>query len=434
MARASAQDFKSSIMRAATRKNYLDPKLYEQLYNQLTTVMIVAGLLTAGTYQAVYTGYADNSSDFPLDVTGLGTFSSPSTFRPNFTVAHSNSSTGSSSGHRQFAWFVALNHLAFVCSVVAVFVAVSGVVLLQQLQQWPLDCQKLPAAPKEISTKYVKAEEFGKLEVHARALNFVWHAHNHGVVQYGMQITIEAIFIFMWFALLLAALLSLAAASDALHKHLGGFHSLFFRLVVIGSGAVAVVLSVVPIVVARFGGRRAVASPASVAVISDGTYNVAAASNIRGKEWDAAIRLAVEDPFLLSKICLGDRIWYHAATVVERSENKKLSFHKASGKLHGSINFAAHQWNHTRHAHAVRHTIATSRHAAHLYPETLGNCVPQRKATCKCGQEGCAYLGHCPPTAHGCMIVPQPSKYHLGRVHCCQQHPAHGASTEPALT
>jgi hypothetical protein len=292
------------IVRAATRKNYLDPRHYEQLYKDLTTVMVVAGLLTAGAYQGLYTGYPRRDKDFDL---------------PH--------------NHRQFAWFTALNQLAFGCSVMAVFVAVAGIILLQQLQQWPVDCWKQPDPPKAVSTKYRKAEEFGKLEVHVRALKFVWHAHNHGVLKSGMQRAIEFLFGLMWFLLLASAMGSLAAAAIALHRNLGGFDSLFFRLVVIGFGTVTVAVSIVPILLARCGGGRGVSSPTNAVAISHvSTYSVVAASDINSNEWKEAIILAARDPYLFSKQLLWETIWYHAATVVELSEDKEPSFSKAAGE------------------------------------------------------------------------------------------------------
>jgi hypothetical protein len=235
----------------------------------------------------------------------------------------------------QVAWFCTFNQLAFGLAVMAVFIAVGGVILLQQLQQWPEDCRDLPDPPKDISTKYQDARAFGKLEVHVRALNFVWHTHNHGVLNRKTQWCIKKLFIAVWGLLLASVTVNLAAASVALQFRLGGYHKPFFWCAVVAFGFVTFVFTILPSSLALKFGGNAVSSPPA-AVDTDGerdTYSTAANFNVRSQAWKDAVAAALKDPFLFSKKYLWNLVWYYAANLVEQSEHQKPKYSKASGML-----------------------------------------------------------------------------------------------------
>jgi hypothetical protein len=73
-------DFKARVTDTATSKNYLDPKHFAQLYSDLGTVMVVAGLLIGGTYQGLYAAYSPPDAPAPLNVNRTGNVSLSTAF------------------------------------------------------------------------------------------------------------------------------------------------------------------------------------------------------------------------------------------------------------------------------------------------------------------------------------------------------------------
>jgi hypothetical protein len=286
--------------------NYLDSKSNERLYHDLETVLIVAGLLTGGTYQGLYSGFAGDPGS-------------------------------------KFNWFCILNLWSFCLSLLVVFTAVAGIMLIQQTapHTWPEDWQQLPDPPSRMDRQYVSADVYSQVEDCVKALNFIWHANRKGLLSRGISNVIEHLFRVVWSMLLLSAVMALASGCVALQKLLHHHdNKLFWSAAFTSALATFIILAGEYILTFTRGHNVVTAGNYTVAATSD-TASPAAdkssskpprATNAAGtastsRTEQTAVKLAVESPCFLpsSRTTFNSGVWDHAITIAPISKKDRDS-------------------------------------------------------------------------------------------------------------
>jgi hypothetical protein len=273
------------IVNAAATTNYLDPDTNTRMYQDCGTVIVVSGLLITASYSALITGYSKDTGNTMIE-------------------------------DRQLAWFCVLNHWSFCLSVVAVFAAVAGSILLQEFDTWPAGWDVLPVMPaNDVPEAASDSHPYYTLtlrESYARALNFIRHANRYGLVSATMSNMIRSVFVATWTLLLCAMLLTLGAGCIALQKHITTNNSstgFFWHSSVLPSG-IALVVSVIGLFLAFVFRRDAVKSTNALggnlymvgprkrekmfrrAVLE---YMILSKEHLHAYMWIAALRLANDD-------------------------------------------------------------------------------------------------------------------------------------------